>query len=123
MKKFERTCNFKPAIQRSLLFPPSNRSTGNFVSIYRVSLVKDGNVSFGDERLSCSQQAHFLIQNHPSNDLQPSSDDITVTRRIIQAAEIMGIRVHEHIIINMENNGYFSFADSGIIHQLYSEIK
>jgi DNA repair protein RadC len=185
MKVSERIGKIKPAVQQSLIFTTPNRPTSKFVSIYRVSLVKDGNVSFGQERLSCSQQAQCLIQNliltkgqpdreqfvvamlnsknnviglnivsvgglssapvyirevlkpaiiansaaiilchnHPSNDLQPSSDDINVTRRIIQAAEFMGIRVHEHIIINMEDDRYFSFADVGIIQQLYSEIK
>ena len=185
MKMSDRIGKVKPAAQQSLSFNSPNRTTSKFVSIYRVSLVKDGTVSFGEERLSCSQQAQYLIQNlilkkgqpdreqfvvamlnsknnviglnivsvgglssapvyvrevlkpaiiansaaiilchnHPSNDLQPSPDDINVTRRIIQAAEIIGIRVHEHIIINMEDDRYFSFADNGIIQQIYSELK
>jgi DNA repair protein RadC len=66
--------------------------------------------------------AIILCHNHPSNDLQPSTDDIMVTRKIIHATEIIGIRVHEHIIINMEDDRYYSFADNGIIQQIYSEL-
>ncbi len=35
----------------------------------------------------------------------------------------MGIQVHEHLIINMEDNRYYSFADQGIISDIYAEIK
>ena len=66
--------------------------------------------------------AMVLCHNHPSNDLQPSPDDIAITNKIIQAAEIVGIQVHEHLIINMEDDRYFSFADQGLISQMYSEI-
>ena len=66
--------------------------------------------------------AMILCHNHPSNDLQPSPDDIAITNKIIQAAEIVGIQVHEHLIINMEDDRYFSFADQGLISQMYSEI-
>jgi DNA repair protein RadC len=43
-----------------------------------------------------------LAHNHPSNDLEPSPDDIAITKKIIRAAEIVGIQVHEHLIISME---------------------
>ena len=66
--------------------------------------------------------AIILCHNHPSNDLEPSAEDLAITKKIIRAAEIIGIQVHEHIIINMENDCYYSFADQGIIKQIYSEI-
>jgi len=66
--------------------------------------------------------AMILCHNHPSNDLQPSPEDIAITRKIIMAAEIVGIQVHEHIIINMENDRYYSFADQGMIKAIYDEI-
>jgi len=66
--------------------------------------------------------AMILCHNHPSNDLQPSPEDIAITRKIIRAAEIVGVQVHEHIIINMENDRYYSFADQGIIKEIYAEI-
>ncbi len=66
--------------------------------------------------------AIILCHNHPSNDLEPSAEDLAITKKIIRAAEIIGIQVHEHIIINMENDRYYSFADQGIIKQIYDEI-
>jgi DNA repair protein RadC len=61
--------------------------------------------------------------NHPSGDLTPSAADKHITHRIIQAAEIIGIAIHEHLIVNMENDGYFSFAEQGYIQEAYDVIK
>jgi DNA repair protein RadC len=66
--------------------------------------------------------AMILSHNHPSNDLEPSPDDIAITKKIIRAAEIVGIQVHEHLIISMENDRYYSFADQGIIARMYAEL-
>lgn len=67
--------------------------------------------------------AMILCHNHPSNDLTPSSDDLEITRKIIKAADIVGIQIHEHLIINMENERYFSFADEGIIKRFYDDLE
>jgi DNA repair protein RadC len=67
--------------------------------------------------------ALILVHNHPSNELTPSDPDIHITRKIIWAAETMGIQVHEHLIISMDDNDYYSFADQGIISSIYAEIK
>jgi DNA repair protein RadC len=67
--------------------------------------------------------ALILGHNHPSGDLTPSSADKYITHRIIQAAEIIGIAVHEHLIVEMENDGYFSFAEQGYIQEAYDAIK
>ena len=41
----------------------------------------------------------ILIHNHPSGDSSPSKDDIRVTNKIIEAAEIMGINLLDHIVL------------------------
>jgi len=66
--------------------------------------------------------AIILCHNHPSNFLSPSEDDLNITRKIIRAADIIGIQVHEHLIINTENDEFYSFADQGIIRRFYDEI-
>ena len=66
--------------------------------------------------------AIILSHNHPSDDLNPSPDDIAATTRIVQAAEIIGIQVHEHLVISMHDDRYYSFADNGIIKRIYDEI-
>ena len=63
----------------------------------------------------------ILCHNHPSGDLTPSSEDIAVTKRIVKAAKIMGITIHEHLIISIYDNSYYSFADNGLIQQAYQE--
>jgi DNA repair protein RadC len=55
-----------------------------------------------------------LCHNHPSGNPQPSEEDRLLTRTIIEAADVIGIRVLEHLIITMDNDRYFSFADQGI---------
>ena len=69
-----------------------------------------------------NSSAMILCHNHPSGDLTPSPDDLEVTRKIIKASDIVGIQVHEHIIINLEDHRYFSFADEGIIKKIYDDI-
>ena len=43
--------------------------------------------------------AIVLVHNHPSGDPEPSEDDLTITRRLCQAGEILGIQVLDHVII------------------------
>jgi DNA repair protein RadC len=61
----------------------------------------------------------ILCHNHPSSDLIPSVQDKKITEKIVKAASIVGITVHEHLIINMENDQYYSFAENGLIQKIY----
>jgi DNA repair protein RadC len=63
--------------------------------------------------------ALIFAHNHPSGDPQPSAEDIAITRQLVFAGKVMGITVHEHIIIG--DNCYFSFADHGHIAQIVKE--
>ena len=49
--------------------------------------------------------------NHPSGDPQPSADDHGLTRRLREAAEILGIPLVDHIIVVQD--ACFSYAESG----------
>ena len=66
--------------------------------------------------------AMVLSHNHPSGDLTPSPEDLAITKKIVQASEAIGIQVHEHIIISMDDDRYYSFADHGLIKRFYDEI-
>ena len=44
----------------------------------------------------------ILAHNHPSGDVTPSREDIELTRRMVQAGEIMGIEVLDHLIVGSE---------------------
>lgn len=69
-------------------------------------------------RAALDQHAAALIfaHNHPSGDPSPSAEDIAVTRQLIEACRVMGITVHEHLVIG--DNRYFSFADAGYISRM-----
>jgi DNA repair protein RadC len=65
--------------------------------------------------------AIVMLHNHPSGDPSPSQADHRVTRRMREAADIVGIALIDHIIVGdervMQNGvpGYFSFKEAGII--------
>ena len=62
-----------------------------------------------------SAHAIILIHNHPSGDPSPSVADLELTRRLVATAEVMGVRILDHIIIGSES--YSSFMDRGLIKQ------
>ncbi len=55
--------------------------------------------------------AIILVHNHPSGNLRPSAQDDTLTSKIKKGAELLEIRVLDHIIISPE--GYYSYNDEG----------
>ena len=65
----------------------------------------------------CNAASVILAHNHPSGDSQPSREDRTLTERLVQAGEILGIKVIDHIILGDGTEAYFSFADEGLLHQ------
>ena len=66
--------------------------------------------------------ALILAHNHPSGDLTPSDADKSITKLIVHAASILGIAIHEHLIISMDNDGYYSFAEHGYIQDAYDAV-
>ena len=55
----------------------------------------------------------ILSHNHPSGSLKPSKADEELTQKIKEAARYFDIRIIDHIIVSEE--GYYSFADEGIL--------
>ena len=55
----------------------------------------------------------ILAHNHPSGNLQPSESDKTLTRKIKNGAMFLDVLVHDHLVLSSE--GYFSFADEGLL--------
>ncbi|MDR0348035.1 MAG: DNA repair protein RadC [Tannerella sp.] len=53
----------------------------------------------------------LLCHNHPSGNIQPSSQDDSLTSRLEKAASFMSIKLLDHIIIC--DNTYYSYADEG----------
>lgn len=55
----------------------------------------------------------ILCHNHPSGNRRPSKADEAITQKIKQAASLLDMMVMDHIIVS--NEGYFSFADEGML--------
>jgi DNA repair protein RadC len=65
-----------------------------------------------------SAYAVIVVHNHPSGDPSPSQADHSLTRRLAEAAELMQIKLLDHLIIGaLTNNGpgYFSFKEAGVL--------
>lgn len=63
--------------------------------------------------LDLGATALILVHNHPSGTPEPSRADIQITQRIAEAGRLMGIVVHDHVIIGRE--GHVSFKAKGLI--------
>jgi len=55
----------------------------------------------------------ILAHNHPSGNLQPSEQDIKLTKDLVQGGNILGIRVLDHLILT--DKGYLSMADEHLM--------
>ena len=81
-----------------------------YVGSLNTSVVRVGELF----RPAIEQQAAAVIvaHNHPSSDPQPSVEDITVTRQIIQAGKLLDIPVMDHIIVG--TGRYVSMKERGL---------
>ena len=65
-----------------------------------------------------SAYAVIVVHNHPSGDPSPSQADHNLTRRLAEAAELMQIKLLDHVIIGAQDAngpGYFSFKEAGVL--------
>ena len=92
----------------------------------RIELVSTGSIneSIAHPRdvfrpaLIYSAYAVIVVHNHPSGDASPSQTDHSLTRRLAEAAELLQIKLLDHIIIGAPAEGragYFSFKEAGIL--------
>jgi DNA repair protein RadC len=55
----------------------------------------------------------LLAHNHPSENPEPSQEDITITKQLAESGRIIGIPVHDHLIF--AGNTYTSLAERGLL--------
>ena len=55
----------------------------------------------------------LLVHNHPSGDPEPSREDIETTHRLVNAGNILGIKVLDHVVIG--DGKYISFKEQGLM--------
>lgn len=56
----------------------------------------------------------ILSHNHPSGNIQPSKEDISLTKKICEGLKLLDIKLLDHIIYSPDK--YFSMADEGIFN-------
>ncbi len=101
--------------------------------VFKIVLLNTANYVIGDETVSEGGLAASIVEprgvfrrailenaaaviclhNHPSGNPEPSREDIRVTRQLVEAGKLMGIPVHDHLII--AGNGYTSLAERGLM--------
>lgn len=63
--------------------------------------------------LELSASALILVHNHPSGDPTPSRPDIEMTRKIVEAAGVFGLEVHDHLVVGRDATA--SFKSLGLL--------
>ena len=63
--------------------------------------------------LKCGANGIILSHNHPSGSLQPSNEDTNITQKLKEACKILDLDLLDHIIYT--TNGYYSYADNGLM--------
>ena len=79
--------------------------TINVMNVYPREIIK--------ESLSCNAAALILAHNHPSGLAEPSYSDKMITQKIIEAAELMDIRILDHFIVG--KGTCYSFAEHNLL--------
>ncbi|WP_289292820.1 JAB domain-containing protein [Bacteroides sp. 41_26] len=90
------------------------------------TIIKKVRVSFGGidmtavdirlilkEALLCNAVSLVLVHNHPSGNTRPSTQDNTLTEKMKKAANVMNIRLLDHVVFT--DNGYYSYSDEGML--------
>lgn len=81
------------------------RGTIDHVPVYPREIMK--------RALELNASALILIHNHPSGDPTPSEADIAMTEQINQAARVMGVELHDHLVIGKSCE--ISFRSEGLL--------
>lgn len=55
----------------------------------------------------------IFVHNHPSGNPEPSQEDIAMTRQLVEAGKILGIPVHDHLVVGGDQ--FVSLADRGLV--------
>ena len=100
-----------------------NNKKENFVALYldaRNKLIYQETISIGSLNASIVHPREvfepaiqylaaqiILAHNHPSGDPEPSTEDLAITKRLVESGKILGIEITDHIIV--AKNGFISF--------------
>lgn len=57
----------------------------------------------------------ILVHNHPSGDPTPSREDLRLTRQLVDGAQLLDLRLHDHLIIGNGTERWVSLAQRGVL--------
>ena len=66
--------------------------------------------TLGQPLILNSASSIILVHNHPSGECDPSVADLDLTKKLVEAGELLGINVLDHVIIG---ESYLSFRENG----------
>lgn len=69
------------------------------------------------EALKANAACLILLHNHPSGNPTPSNDDLSTTKVFVEASKILGIKLHDHIIVG--KNKFISLASEERYNQMF----
>ena len=97
-----------------LLLNRANKTLGwSRISVGGVNgCVADPRIIF-QTALKANASSIIVSHNHPSGNCEPSQSDIALTNKLRDAGNFLDIQVLDHVILTSE--GYYSFADEGIL--------
>lgn len=91
-----------------LALDTKNRVVGAFnVHIGTINSSLISSKSILTRALLCNAKSMMLFHNHPSGVIEPSQEDILITRKLAQASDLLDITLLDHIIIG-EDDSYYS---------------
>jgi len=106
-----------------------NNKKENFVALYldaRNKLIHQETISIGSLNASIVHPREvfepaiqylaaqiILAHNHPSGDPEPSTEDLAITKRLVESGKILGIEITDHIIL--AKNGFISFKTKRLL--------
>jgi DNA repair protein RadC len=62
----------------------------------------------------------IFLHNHPSGESNPSKNDLDITDRLVDACDLIGVKVLDHIILGEDN--YTSFAQEGLLKKVGADL-
>ena len=62
-----------------------------------------------------------LVHNHPSGDPKPSREDIAMTQVIVEAGDVLGVPLLDHIIVGARGGGWASLFEQGVLETKESQ--
>ena len=109
-----------------------NNKKENFVALYldaRNKLIHQETISIGSLNASIVHPREvfepaiqylaaqiILAHNHPSGDPEPSTEDLAITKRLVESGKILGIEITDHIIV--AKNGFISFKAKRLLWKI-----